>query len=356
MLSRETFQNEVAELDRRIGSLNYDGAYVGMQRIVKSIGDGHTGINAPEDRAVLPIGVARFGDDFRIVSIRPGYENALGARITAVGGVPIADTWTRVMSLTPQGERDELRHALALILLTRGYILHGLDVVPERSHAAFSLVGDDGHMFVLDLQALRPDENVNLVSISGASALRFHERNSSFACSDLTEPKAVYCAWRGYDNLYKYARQMFAMIDKSGAKKLILDLRDNGGGDYTDGDREILEPIKARADLNQKSRLYVLIGADTFSAAMNNAAQFQDDTNAILAGETIGEKPNSYQEPRQFSLPNSRLVVRYSTLFYTFRKKGENVVRPDKEIIPSWNDVQAGRDPVLNWALAQPIN
>jgi hypothetical protein len=29
-------------------------------------------------------------------------------------------------------------------------------------------------------------------------------------------------------------------------------------------------------------------------------------------GQSIGERPNSYQEPRQFILPNSHLVVRYS--------------------------------------------
>ena len=122
------------------------------------------------------------------------------------------------------------------------------------------------------------------------------------------------------------------------------------------GYAEIVKPLLARTDLNRKGHLYVLIGADTFSAAMNNAAQFQDETNAILVGETIGEKPNSYQEPRQFRLPNSHLAVRVSTLYYTFRKTGENAVRPDKEIIPSWNDVKAGRDPVLDWVLAEPLN
>ena len=103
-----------------------------------------------------------------------------------------------------------------------------------------------------------------------------------------------------------------------------------------------------------RAYLYVLIGAETFSAAMNNAAQLQDETNAILVGETIGEKPNSYQEPRQFRLPNSHLVVRASTLYYTFRKHGPNKVAPDKEIIPTWDNVRQGRDPVLDWVLAQP--
>ena len=108
------------------------------------------------------------------------------------------------------------------------------------------------------------------------------------------------------------------------------------------------------ADLNARGHLYVLVGALTFSAAMNNAAQFQDETRAILVGQTIGERPNSYQEPRQFRLPNSHLVVRASTLWYAFRKQGPNVVAPEKAITPTWNEVRSGRDPVLEWVFSQP--
>jgi hypothetical protein len=87
---------------------------------------------------------------------------------------------------------------------------------------------------------------------------------------------------------------------------------------------------------------------------MNNAAQFQDQTQATLVGQQIGEKPNSYQEPRQFRLPNSHLIVRASSLYYRFRETGPNAVTPDKTIVPTWADVKAGRDPVLDWVLAQP--
>jgi hypothetical protein len=105
-----------------------------------------------------------------------------------------------------------------------------------------------------------------------------------------------------------------------------------------------------------RADIYVLVGPLTFSAAMNNAAQFQDETKAILVGQTIGERPNSYQEPRQFRLSNSHLVIRYSTLWYAFRKSGPNVVAPDREIIPTWATVKAGRDPVMEWVLEQPIS
>jgi hypothetical protein len=169
----------------------------------------------------------------------------------------------------------------------------------------------------------------------------------------LPDDNAVYCGWRSYQDLAANAKAMFTLIDRSQPRKLIIDMRDNGGGDNTVGYSELIKPIEGRAYLNRKGHLFVLIGPLTFSAAMNNAAQFADETNAILAGETIGERPNSYQEPRQFRLPNSHLVIRASTLYYEFRKHGENAVRPDKEIIPTWDDVKSGRDPVLDWVLAQ---
>jgi hypothetical protein len=86
---------------------------------------------------------------------------------------------------------------------------------------------------------------------------------------------------------------------------------------------------------------------------MSNAAQFRLMTNATLVGEPIGERPNSYQEPREFTLPNSRLVVRYSTRFYQFSDGKDNVIAPDKEITTSWSDYKAGQDPALEWILRQ---
>ena len=53
------------------------------------------------------------------------------------------------------------------------------------------------------------------------------------------------------------------------------------------------------------------------------------------------------------TLPNSHLVVRYSTRYYKFVERGENAIRPDQEIIPSWEEFKSGRDPVLDWILHQ---
>jgi hypothetical protein len=355
-LSKTEFDAEVAALDRRIDTANGDEMYVGLQQIAKSVGDGHTGVNAPPDRRPMPIEVARFGEDFRIAAVGPGLDNALGARILKIGGLPVADVWTRVLTLTARSELMGLREGDGLIYLARGYALHGLGVIPDRNHAVYTLMDDSGRVFDIDVQGLKPDETVKMTSGYSETALRFQKPDAPFWCQTLVKDHAVYCAWHSYQNLKANAQAMFALVDSAKPGKLIIDMRDNDGGDNTVGYAEIVKPIEARADLNVRGRLYVLVGPLTFSAAMNNAAQFQDETKAILVGQTIGERPNSYQEPRQFRLPNSHLVVRASTLWYAFRKSGPNVVAPDKTIIPSWNDVKTGRDPALDWVLAQRVD
>jgi hypothetical protein len=103
--------------------------------------------------------------------------------------------------------------------------------------------------------------------------------------------------------------------------------------------------------INRSGHLFVLVGPRTFSAAMANAAHFRKRTKAILMGQPIGEKPNSYQEAREMVLPNSGWVARNSVRFYRFVPREENLIRPDREIAETWSDFQAGRDPVMDCVL-----
>ena len=353
-LPRPAFEAKVAALDRRIPSLGGDQMLVALTQLVNAIGDGHTNIVAPADRQEMPLELAQIGDEFRIVAVGPGLGRALEAKVRKIDGTPIATAHALALTLTPANELPPLREGRVNYFLARGDMLHGLGITGRRDRARYTVRDDRGKVFSVVATGLAPGAEVPMQRPLSKPAVIAPSPNDPFWCKSLTAARAVYCDWTGYDDLYAKAKAMWTLIDEAKPEKLIIDMRDNGGGDNTVGDAVLVRPLKARADLNQKGHLYVLIGPLTFSAAMNNAAQFQDDTNATLVGETIGEKPNSYQEPRQFRLPNSHLVVRVSTRYYAFRKKGPNVVRPDREIVPTWADVKSGRDPQLAWILAQP--
>jgi hypothetical protein len=348
---RLAFDEAVHELDHKLDGLNADEIYVGMDRIANLIGDGHTYIRVPADDANLPIDIERFGDDYRLVAVADGNQKALGARVLKVEDLPIDQARSLMLPLTPGDETRELQNLRAIDFLTGGIFLHGLRIAPQRDKVRYTLAGDDGHEFTIDVHSVAPDQKLNWTYVYKEPPLFRQKPEQSFWYFYLPDSRTVYCSFRGYKDLGKESKGLFDLIKQQHPDKLVIDMRLNGGGDYTEGLKFLVHPIRDLTDINRKGHLFVLIGPGTFSAAMSNSAHFRYQTNAILVGQQIGEKPNSYQEPREMKLPNSHWTVRYSTKFYKFVETGENVIRPDQEIIPAWDDYRSGRDPALDWVL-----
>lgn len=142
------------------------------------------------------------------------------------------------------------------------------------------------------------------------------------------------------------------LLDESHARRLVIDLRRNEGGDLERFRQLLLPIIKARAAINRKGGLFVITGPGTFSAATVNALDLRNDANAILVGSPTGMRPNHYGEPGEFRLPNSGLRVSYSTQFHRFAADTDSAVVPDRKIEPTWAEFSAGRDPVMEWILS----
>ncbi len=160
----------------------------------------------------------------------------------------------------------------------------------------------------------------------------------------------VYANWRSYEDLGVKSAALLSQLDKNRPRRLIIDLRDNGGGDFAVG-REFIQSVAKRPWLNQKGLLYVLVGRATFSAAMTNAVDFRKLTNATLVGEPAGARPNGWQEVRRDFLPNSGLAVSFSTKYYRFLP-GQELVRPDTLVAPKFADWTSERDVAVETILA----
>jgi hypothetical protein len=283
-------------------------------------------------------------------------ETVLGKRVARIQGKAVEDVDKIVLSLTPQDELPSLTQVQATNWMTTGIVLHGLGITPARDSARYTLADDAGREFESEVHASRPNETPHWITAFKEPPLFRQHPGEAFWYKSLPESRSIYCCFRGYKNLRQNAAGLFKRVEAERPDKLVIDLRQNGGGDYEVGVRNLIWPLRDRPLINQRGHLFVLIGPTTFSAAMSNSAHFRDQTTAILVGQTIGEKPNSYQESRQMKLPNSQLVVRYSVRFYKFAKNGENAIRPDHEVVPSWAEYKAGRDPVLEWVLRYPKN
>jgi hypothetical protein len=186
---------------------------------------------------------------------------------------------------------------------------------------------------------LVPAKEEARVALHGGAPLWQRNETQGF-WSEWLADESFYVNWRSYDRLADHAAALLHSLDERRPRRLIVDLRDNDGGDYKAG-RKLIEEIRSRPWLNHRGVLYVMIGRKTYSAAMTNAVDFKRTTEAILVGEPAGAAPNNWQEVRRFHLPNSGLRVSVSTRYYEFLP-GEAELIPDHQIAPvpgDWGSV-----------------
>ncbi len=202
----------------------------------------------------------------------------------------------------------------------------------------------------------------------------------------MLEGNVAYVALNSFENeeVVNGWKKAFPEISKASA--IILDLRTNGGGDSGIGfqilrdlaaapfldsrqrEREYIPTERARgtlmefidipADLNQprasgykSNPVVVLSSAATFSAAEDFLVAWKNSGRGKIIGEPSG---GSTGQPLFFKLPGGG-SGRVCTKKDTFPDGSEWVgkgVAPDILVHPTFADVQAGRDTVLNRALA----
>jgi len=353
-ISPETFQAEVDGLDAQLPTLNSDQIFVGMDQIVNSIGDGHTYIRIPDDAPTFPVEFERFGDDYRLTqaALAANVSDVIGQKLMAIDGMPIDRVRALLLTLTPADETQALRDLRACVLLNNGLVLYGLGITSNRDHVSYTFETEAGQL-TLNLPAGSPMPQSEWLRAAMTVPLYRQHPDEPLWCLSFEKEKAVYCSFQSYKNLRESSRAMLDLLHEKQPQYLILDLRFNKGGDFGLGLKYLIKPIRRMRSINRSDHLFVLIGPRTFSAAMSNSAQFHDRTKALLVGQPIGEKPNSYQEAREMVLPNSHWTVRYSIKFYKFTQGSENLIRPDKEIPETWDDYKSGHDPVLDWVLQQ---
>jgi C-terminal processing protease CtpA/Prc len=149
----------------------------------------------------------------------------------------------------------------------------------------------------------------------------------------------------------QFSKELMSAIDSKKPTKVIFDLRNNSGGDSRVAE-PLINALRDNKTVNEKGKLFVLIGRATFSSAQMNAQQFRDRTHATLVGEPTGQKPNAFGEIKNFTLPNSGLIVQYSTKQFRQSEKDEPSMIPDEMVEPTSEEFFGGRDVVLEKVLA----
>jgi hypothetical protein len=367
-ISRERFEAEVNELARRAPSISRDELLVSVLRIIASLGprNGHTGLFPGDPGHVrplhlYPIRLYRLADGVFVVDAED--KGLVGRRLVAVDGSPVDRVFELVDPLVPHDNAWNTRGMAPHYALT-AEVLHGLGIVDTVGPADFTFQVSGGARTDVTLAPIPGPQYAgefadplhgHYPSVLPSAPRPLYLANSGKALwvTTLAGGRAVYVGYNGVSApAPAVLRRIRRLALAAGTRRVIVDLRLNGGGDNTTYGP--LVDLFASKQVNRRGKLYLLVGRATFSAAANFAAEIDRDTRAVIVGEPTGGGVETYGDTVPVLLPSLGWYV-YVASRYHERKRGPNdhrlAVAPDVHVELTSAQYFAGRDPVLERAL-----
>lgn len=355
--SRERFAERLAELRAGVARCSDMQVEIGIAELAASIGDAHT-LAPPWGRdhyRRLPVAFDWFTDGIFITYVPGDRTDLAGRKLIGLDQTPVAAACERLRAVISHENEGWFRRKCVDLLANAG-LLQAVGVVADATRVTLQLEASDGSREAVTLTTRSPADGLALTRVVDGSA-RIVSQQGHYWSAELEADDALYfryasCRWSW--QLADDAERIFAALDRSRSKRLIVDLRGNSGGTSLPFHWFVIPGIQARPALNTRDRLFVLIDRGTFSSGSGIATTLRTDTNATLVGEPTGGRPNAYGEVRWFRLPGSGIKVHYSTKRHV-RIAGADprAVEPDHVIRPTHAQYRAQQDPALDFALAR---
>lgn len=368
-VKKEEFRKAINRLNKRIPLLSRQQIIIEMARITASIGDGHTNIAPTRDPKICfrsyPVKLYYFSHGLYVRSADQEHPDLPGMRIVKIGNLSVEEAYRRVCKIIGCDNEMGLKF-FAPHLMVMPEVLNALGIIDDMDRADFT--GEKGGIqktFILKpsgkADMMMPDTDTSWIIKPGWTDLRSEKKEvtplwlrrpaDKFWFEYLPDQKTVYVQLNQIGNkdtetLEDFSKRLFTFVEANTVEKFILDLRLNRGGDGSLNRPLLLGIIKSKID--QKGKLFTIIGRSTWSAAQFLVNDLEKNTNTIFVGEPTGGKINSYGDSRKIILPNSGITVRVSSLWWQQDERDRRKwTAPQIAAVLSVEDYQNNIDPAL---------
>ncbi|MEN8375031.1 MAG: hypothetical protein ABFS34_06225 [Gemmatimonadota bacterium] len=355
-VSPEVFSAFVDRLIQDIPRLSDRQIVVRLMRLTRMAGDAHTNL-FPEHvfrstREGVPATFFKYADGLYVQSASAAHGALVGREVVAVAGrdpIAVLDSVGQIVS------RDNPMWVdlTAANLISFPQILEGLGLAPSPARLELTVRDDGGPDETVVLQVTPGPPDSSWVDVWPDHLLRGRTPQLRYWFEELPELGAAYFQFNLVFNdseepLPDFLDRMFAELDARGVGRLIIDLRENRGGNVFLADK-LLHHLISRPRFHEPGSLYVIAGRKTFSAAMYTAAQMERHLDPIFVGEPTGSRPNFVGETVYIRLPYSGLEPSISNLYWQGTHGADNRtwIGPHLYAPPSIEHLREGSDPAL---------
>ncbi|MES2774233.1 MAG: hypothetical protein V4722_08620 [Bacteroidota bacterium] len=368
---KKTFENFVANLDNKIDKLSQNEIIVELMRMVAMVKDGHTAINFFDMHRngnetppvisfhVLPISTYAFDDGIFIIKAADEYKDLIGKKILQVGKTDV-QTYYQQLSALMQRDNDTHIKFNAGFFMNNVEIMNGLGAIDQTNNVQLTVDAGNGKRIQKNINPVEMMPYIfrQITSAAPTEAPLYRQDSRKFYWYKWLEAdKTLYIAYNVVqidpnDTLANFCKRINEFVNANDVNKVVVDIRNNGGGNNGTC-KPLVDVLRNNPKINRRGHLYTIIGRQTFSAASYFTTKMELQTETIFVGEPTGAKPNHYGDNRPLVLPNSKLEVRLSSIYWNNSIAEDNRVAtmPDLVVANNSSDYFSLKDPVLETIL-----
>ncbi|MBC2580071.1 S41 family peptidase [Clostridium sp. DJ247] len=354
-ISEKEFIGQLEDLKKKVPTFSDQEIDIELSKIIASIGDSHTGFSIGTE-TTYPIELYWFDEGIYITGTSKEYKELLDAKIITLNAKKIEEVANEIKPLLA-GANENWFKTQVIYYIPIPSVLQYFGI-SNSDEIELSVQLTTGEIKKIKMKSIKHEEYVPVDRSDSPKPLYKTHTNENYWYEYLKDEKILYISYNSCRQMREkpfeiFSKEVWDFAEKHEVEKLVLDIRNNRGGISTILDPFIKKLKKSR--FNEKDRLYVIIGRDTYSSAILNALTLRKETNAYFVGENTGGKPNHYGEVKQLELPNSKRKIRYSTKYFNWSKENVDTIKPNMLIKETFENYKKATDPVLEWIIKQKI-
>lgn len=337
--ARAAAQARVSSLESLPAALPPPELHVALMQVMAMADNGHSrmGATADEGTLILPLRVTLFAEGLYVMRAAAPYRDLLGGRIESIDGQTIGQILPRLETL--RGGTEGFRRQTAAQYIVIQDLLYGLGVATDPKASTWTVTLPDGRVVTRRLEAYPLPKGDDLPEgdrwLSPEPAGRMENGWIAYRPQSAEVPRT----WQDFGNHFRLfpaaggcaeVVRLQSIADTNGQKigpflasteaalranppcAVIVDLRGDGGGDYTNTWHfaHALPRLVAPG-----GHIFILTDSLTFSAAITTAAFLKEagGGRVIIIGEPIGDRLSFFSEGGAACLPNLKVCVYYQT-------------------------------------------
>ncbi|WCO03491.1 S41 family peptidase [Psychroserpens ponticola] len=369
-LTKNEFEEGIEEIISKLDSDSDFETTMKLSQLLAKIGDSHTTINISKFLNIqknIPINCTWFGEDIHVVSTSKDNYEILDKKMVSINEYHIKTIIDSIKTIFSNDNNATIKKG-TIRLINNKKLLDYFGF--SKSSDSIYRIGFENSKNQLSFENVateRYDKKTRIsTKIDGLRPYYIEGKGNIFKEKYYEKDKIYYIQYNKciskesvlatgnkleatkYPSYKKFEQKILNTIETKKVKKLIFDMRFNTGGNSSII-KNLIRQIRVNKSLNQKDKLFVVVGQRTYSSAILNTLAFKHFTNATVIGEETSGMPNHYGNIKSFYLPYSNIKLNYSTKYHNLYKGIDNTIKPDIEIIRTFDDYKKGIDPIYEF-------